>query len=329
MPIITNLLTLLKDNENIYHVNDYVAYNYSADEIIKGDIPIMLLLGGSSYKIYSLFYNKFYKNNNVGLNNYLIDSIDFDFSIIVKQTFTIESLKSIIESIIQNNINEFINLNNNSNLQTIDKKDVKKDLFLNGKKMLPIINNNNTLDKILLTYSSGTEYHSIQISIKIKNKLYQIIELLFWRNEIISNLVYLKDLFVNKCVFFQTDRFKILLPNITTLLKTNINSMKLRLQNNEFNKCAKDYSRLKFIESLNVKNSINEKNINDEYIISSIKNINKIYKKDNPNLFKFPYSICSLSNDEQQKKYFDLYDKFLNLNLENQIDILSNSKYIK
>lgn len=32
--------------------------------------------------------------------------------------------------------------------------------------------------------------------------------------------------------------------------------MKLRLQNNDFNKYAKDYSRFKFIESLNVNKNI-------------------------------------------------------------------------
>ena len=327
--IVTNILILLKDNDNIYHINNYIPYDYSTNNNIKGNIPIMLLLGGSSYKIYSLFYNKYFKDDIIDLNDCLIDSIDYDFSIIVKQTFTKDIFKSIIESIIQNNIKEFIYINKNKKLQTIDKKDIKNDIFLNSKKTLPIINDDNTLNNILLTYSSGTEYYSIQISIKIEDKLYQIIELLFWRNEIISNSIYLKDFDINKCIFFKTNEFKILLPDIITLLKTNINSMKIRLQNKEFNKCAKDYYRLKFIELINNINSINEKNIKDKYILSSIKYIDKIYKKDNPNLFKLPYSICSLDNIEEQEKVYDLYNKFLNLYLNEQIDLLINNKYLK
>ena len=274
-----------------------------------------------------MFYNKYFKKDIVNLNEYLINSIDYDFSIIVKQNFTKDIFKSIIESIIKNNIKEFIYINENKKLQKIEKKDIENDIFLNNKKTLPIISGDNTLNNILLTYSNGNEYFSIQISIKIKDMLYQIIELLFWRNEIISNSIYLKDFEINKCLFFQTNEFEILLPDITTLLKTNINSMKLRLQNKEFNKCAKDYYRLKFIELINDKNFINDVNIKDKYIQTTIKNIDKIYKKDNPNLFKLPYSICSLTNIEEQEKYFDLYNKFLNLDLKEQIEILMNNKY--
>lgn len=124
--------------------------------------------------------------------------------------------------------------------------------------------------------------------------------------------------------FFQTNEFKILLPDITMLLKTNVNSMKSRLQNKYFNKCTKDYYRLKFIELINNKNSINKNNIDDEYIKSSINNIDKIYKKDNPELFKLPYSICSLKNIYEQEKFYNLYNKFLDLDLEKQFYILSN-----
>ena len=102
--------------------------------------------------------------------------------------------------------------------------------------------------------------------------------------------------------------------------------MKLRLQNKEFNKCVKDYYRLKFIELINNINSSNEENIKDKYIKLSIKNIDKTYKKDNPNLFKLPYSICSLDNIEEQEIVFDLYNKFLNLDLKEQIIILQNNK---
>lgn len=59
-----------------------------------------------------------------------------------------------------------------------------------------------------MTYGFGFEYFSIQISVKIENKIYQIIELLFWRNEIISNTIYLKDFDINKCVFFKLMNLK-------------------------------------------------------------------------------------------------------------------------
>lgn len=180
-----------------------------------------------------------------------------------------------------------------------------------------------------MTYSdSGIDYFSIQINIKIDGKIYQIIELLFWRNEIISNSIYLKDFDINKSILFQTNKFKIILPDITMLLKTNINSMKSRLQNKEFNKCSKDYYRLKFIELVNIKKTNDDFDI-DEYIKLSIKNIDKIYKKENPNIFKFPFSICSLEDKKVQELIYELYDNFLNLNLEEQIDILTNNKYLK
>lgn len=84
---------------------------------------------------------------------------------------------------------------------------------------------------------------------------------------------------------------------------------------------------MKFIELLNKKRSIDENN-KDEYIKLSLKNIEKIYKKDNPNIFKLPYSICSIKNKNEQEIFFELYDNFLNLELEEQIDILSNNKYL-
>ena len=328
--IISNIFVLLKDNDNIYHTENYKFYNYddNYNNVITYKIPIMILLGGMSYKIYSLFYNQYFKEDIINLNDCLIDSIDYDFSIIVKPSFDKDNFKNIITSIINNNMKEFTNIDKNIKLQFIEKNDTKNDVFLKNKKILKIKNNNEELKKILLTYSdSGNDYFSIQLNIKIDEKIYQIIELLFWRNEIISNSLYLKDFDVNKSVLFQIDKFKILLPDITILLKTNINSMKSRLQNNDFNKCAKDYYRLKFIELINNK-KINY-NINDEYIKILIKNIDKIYKKENPDIFKLPFSICSLNNIKEQEKIYDLYDKFLNLNLEEQIEILSNNKYIK
>jgi hypothetical protein len=325
--IITNILLLLKNNDSIYHTNNYILYNYNSNDIMENNIPIMILLGGSSYKIYSLFYNKYFKKDIIDLNDCLIDSIDYDFSIVVKPNFDKNIFKLIITTLIKNNINEFININNSNKIQYINDDDIKNDIFLNGKNKLPIVNNGNSLNNILLTYSYGSVYFSIQISIKINGKIYQIIELLFWRNEIISNTIYLKDFEINKCLFFQTDKFKILLPDVSVLLKTNIISMKFRLLNKEFNKCAKDYYRLRFIDLINDKNSIDIENIKDDFMELSIKAINKIYKKDNPDLFKLPNSICSLNDIIKQEKIFNLYNDFLNLDLDEQINILTNYKH--
>lgn len=328
--IISNILVLLKDNDNIYHTDNYNFYNYDNNytNIITDKIPIMILLGGMSYKIYSLFYNKYFKEDIINLNNSLIDSIDYDFSIIVKPSFNKDIFKSIVNKIITKNMKEFINIDKNNKLQNIEKNDMKNNGFLKNKKILEI--KNVKLKKISLTYSdSGNDYFSIQINIRIDDEIYQIVELLFWRNEIISNSIYLKDFDINKCVLFQTNKFKILLPDITMLLKTNINSMKSRLQNKEFNKCSKDYYRLKFIELINNKKINYNDEIIDEYIKLSIKNIDKIYKKENPNIFKFPFTICSLEDKKEQEIIYGLYDKFLNLNLEEQIDILTNNKYLK
>lgn len=126
--IISNILILLKDNEKIYHTNNYIFYNYddNYNNIISGEIPIMILLGGMSYKIYSLFYNKYFKEDILNLNNCLIDSIDYDFSIIVKPEFDKNIFRSIVKSILDINAIEFLNIDNNKKIQNIEKKRHKK-----------------------------------------------------------------------------------------------------------------------------------------------------------------------------------------------------------
>ena len=44
------------------------------------------------------------------------------------------------------------------------------------------------------------------------------------------------------------------------------------------------------------------------------------------NIFKFPYTICSLNNiDSEKELIYNLYNKFLNLNIKKQIKILLDS----
>lgn len=114
----------MKDNEKIYHTNNYIFYNYddNYNNIISGEIPIMILLGGMLYKIYSLFYNKYFKEDILNLNNCLIDSIDYDFSIIVKPEFDKNIFRSIVKSIVDINIIEFLNIDNNKKYKLLKKK---------------------------------------------------------------------------------------------------------------------------------------------------------------------------------------------------------------
>lgn len=125
--IVTNILVLLKNNDKIYHTENYKLYNYDDDykNVIIDKMPIMILLGGMSYKIYSLFYNKYFKEDIIYLNDCLIDSIDYDFSIIVKPSFDKENFKNIVNLIINKNMEEFININKNNKLQIIEKNDIK------------------------------------------------------------------------------------------------------------------------------------------------------------------------------------------------------------
>lgn len=319
--MITNILISLKDNLHIYHINNYEKYNYT-NNAIEGFVPLMLLLGGSAYKIYSIFFNKFFNKDIVSIEDNLLDSIDYDLSIIVNNTFNKDIAKQIIEKIIKENTYIINNITNIDNLEIISKEDIKADIFLYGKN---IINKNYT--KILITFSHSRNYIAIQFTIKYKNRLYQIIELLFWYNEIISNNIHKKEFEINKCILFQTDKFKILLPDLSTLIKTNIISMQSRIINNQYNKCTKDYYRLQFIKLIS---DISSENINDNIIKNIILKLKQIYKKENPNLFKLPYSICSLEKTDNEKKIlYELYDKFLNLNLYEQINIMLKGNYIE
>lgn len=321
--LITNIFILLKNNKHIYHIDNYESLNYTKN-ITTGKIPLMLLLGGSAYKIYSLFLDKYYNKEIINYDDCLIDSIDYDFSIIVNDTFNKKEAKKIIDEIYNFNINIINKINNINVLENIEFEDIKNNLFLKSKKVIFYDKN-----KLLFTYSDGNNYLSVQINIKYNNLIYQLIELVFWYNDIISNSIYKKEFDINKCVFYQTNEFKILLPELSTLVKTNILSIKSRILNNEFNKCTKDYNRLKFIDLINTINNNNINIIDNIIIKSSILKLNKLYKKENPNLFKLPNSICSLYNsDNDKKKLYNLYNKFLDLELDKQIYILLNNDFI-
>ena len=108
--------------------------------------------------------------------------------------------------------------------------------------------------------------------------------------------------------------------------------MQSRLINNQYNKCTKDYYRLNFVKKISEIKFDYEKIINSNDKIFFEKFINKsnlIYKKDNPNLFKLPFNICSLENkDDEKKELHAIYDKFINLDINIQYDIFAKSNFL-
>ena len=150
--------------------------------------------------------------------------------------------------------------------------------------------------------------------------MYQIVEFLFWKNKLLTGNISLNVLKINKCVLYQNKDIRFLLPNLTILIKTNILSMHSRLIDNFYNKCAKDYHRLKYLYDVSRLPFNNIEDIIDDMIM----NVKKIYEKENPNLFKLPYSICSLdnNNDEDKNNIYKLYKKFINLDLKEQIKLM-------
>jgi hypothetical protein len=317
---ITNIFILLKNNEHIYHINNYDNFDFTNNDDIKNNIPLMILLGGSSYLIYSKLFNQYYNKDIINIDENLINSIDYDFSIMVNQTFDKDKALKIINDIINGNIDIIIKLNNIVELDVIYKNDIQKNIFLKRKHII-----NEDYNKLLITLSHSKDYIGIQFTLKYKNNFFQIIELLFWYNYTISENISISDFTKNKCILYKTDDFKILLPNLTMLIKSNIMSMKSRITTHQFNKCTKDYYRIKYIKLIYDFINNDNKNIKDVIINKIILDTQKIYEK-NINIFKLPYSICSLNNtDDDKKLLYELYSDFLNLSLKKQINIMLNN----
>ncbi len=101
--------------------------------------------------------------------------------------------------------------------------------------------------------------------------------------------------------------------------------MHSRLINNYYNKCTKDYYRLKYLYEISKLPCNNIKDQIDDMII----NVKKINEKENPYLFKLPYSICSLENtDENKENIYKLYKEFINLSIDKQIKLMLSSDEI-
>lgn len=311
-----DIFIILKNNKNICHLknDDYINKNFNTNEnVLTGDIPVFLLLGGSSYKIYSKFLNKNYKNKVIDYNDNLINSLDYDISVMVEENFDNNTFRNLITEIMDNAKTLINNINLNNILEKIDTNDIKTDVFLKSKKIANVNSN-----KVVITFSTGKEYNSVQLSIKYKNILHQIIEFLFWKNKLLTGNISIDVLKNNKCILYQSNDMIFLLPNLAILIKTNILSMQSRLINNSYNKCTKDYYRLKYL--FDVSNVVVEdiKDVINDMII----NVKKIYEKENPDLFKLPFSICSLEDDNNKKKIYRLYKEFLDLDFKEQIKIM-------
>ena len=316
------------NDQHIVHTHNYNVFSFDmvVDEVpLKNSIPVMLLLGGSAYKIYGKLFNQFY-DDKFNLSRILIDTVDYDFSFMMKSTFTNAIFKGYIKTILK--ISElFINqMDGQKDLQIITKTDIKNDAFLSCKNIV----NKGDKNKIIITYSNGQEYCSIQMTIKYNYELYQIMEIHFWKNSIISNVIVEQCFLKNKCILYINNDLTILLPDIILLIQSNILSLHDRLIINNFEKCNKDYNRLAFLEYVSniqkdmiiVENKfITENQFN---ILKGIfKQVHRIYKKENPNIFKLPNTICSMDDTyENKKKAYELYVKFLNLNLDEQLKIM-------
>lgn len=325
--IMTNIFITLKDNIHIHHINNYENFTFDKNSYIEGDIPLIILLGGSAYKIYAKLFNEYFNNDIVSIKDYLIESIDYDMSILVNNTFDKNIAKNIIKKILINNTPLIEKINDIEELEIIAKEDIKNNEFLKTKDII-----DKNFKKILITLSHNKSYTAIHFTIKYKGILFQIIELLFWYNGVISSTIHKNEFYINKCVLYQNKDFKILLPSVKTLIQSNITSMQSRLINNQYNKCTKDYYRLNFIKLISeIQLDYTKINNNDEKIFfeNFINNGKLIYKKDNPYILKLPFNICSLEKtDEEKKALHKIYEKFINLNIYEQYNILSHGNFL-
>ena len=102
------------------------------------------------------------------------NSIDYDISISVKDSFNENDICDLLENVIVDE--EFIEfINSNNYFEKIYDNDYINDGYL--KDMA-----NQTSDKFLLSvgYDENKRRRDILISVKYQNKIYQLIELIFW-----------------------------------------------------------------------------------------------------------------------------------------------------
>ena len=267
----------------------------------------------NGYKIYSELFKNNYEVNIPG--NELIHTIDYDVSIMFND------MNSKIYNEITTKINScakiLINkINASDDFEIISETDIKKDNFLSRHKYAEY-------KKLLFSGSaSGSEYLSYCVSVKYKNKMYQIIEFLFWKNNLIHSMS--EQLLKNKkSILYQLDEHKFLLPELSILIQTNIDSMYSRINKKEYKKAVKDYHRLKYVHNLLEKCS--------EYkelkiIFENVKQIFKKHENVFDSIIKIYSSIyCLNTTEEYKEKIINLYDDFFKLNIEDQLKLFINN----
>ena len=126
-------------------------------------------------------------------------------------------------------------------------------------------------------------------------------------------------------IVYKTDKYKIILPNILILVKTNVLSLQLRTLDKKINNCIKDYNRLCYI-----KNICNTFNFNKgEYVLCPIKyslwQTKNNFNREFENILKYPYSIYSMDNTHEEKElYLSEWKIFLKLGIKKQTNVIKN-----
>lgn len=311
--IITNLCKICDKNVLIYNLQNITDFN---NKIFQKEFPCVLLMGGKAYEIFYYVCKKYYDLPKY--NNFSIESIDYDISILVNNNFNINNGIDMINILMQQDIFNFIK--NDSNFEIITKKDILSNEFLKTKKIV-----NKNFNNILITYTKSKQYIGFQFSIKYKNILYQIVEILFWFNGTINDNLNITHLnLINSFLYVDNDNdIEILIINPKLLVDNNVLSITARFESMQYIKCSKDYFRLLFM--YNLPNNI-EKNKNS-IIDNILNNVTKTFNLKYPNIFNSPFKICNINETEEIKQIIQkIYINFLNLDVEKQIKIILKNK---
>ena len=308
--LVSSLSKIIINNEYIFHTDKYLSFNNTNNS----KIPVVLLMGGNAYYIYYKLFSKYLKLKKY--EEIIIGSLDYDVSIIVNNNFTQINAIDIFNNFIIKNEWFFIKLNELNSLDIITKNDIKKDIFLKTKKIL-----NKDHKIFLFTFTKNIKYLGFQISIKYNNILYQILEIIFWFNYTISDNLNITHFNTYSNILYDFDNLNILLPFPSLLIQSNIISIESRYNSNSFEKCSKDFFRILFFYDI-IKSEYIIKNDN---IILIQKLLKLLFEKINNKIFKLPFTICNLNiTFENKKTIYNLYKKFMDSNIEIQLNVLLN-----
>ena len=305
--LVSSLNKIITGNNKILHTDKYLSFNVKTNN----EIPVVLLMGGNSYYIYYKLFSKYLKLKNY--EEIIIGSIDYDISIIVNDNFTQINAIDIFNKFVYDNEWFFSKKNI---FENITKEDIKKDIFLKTKKIL-----NKDHKIFLFTFTKNIKYLGFQISIKYNNILYQILEIIFWFNYTISDNLNIIHFNSYNNILYDFENLNILLPHPYLLVNSNIVSIENRYNTTSFEKCSKDFFRILFFHDI-INSEIIINNINIEIIKILLK---FLFEKINNKIFKLPFTICNLNiTFDNKKTIYNLYKKFMDSNIEIQLNVLLN-----